>query len=238
MAGYLAPAVVSCASDLIEYHVSDGSPVDPSAGKGYSERFIHGELYKRFTGINCVIHSHSEAVLPFMIAGVPLRPAFHMAGFLGTAVPTFDITALYKPTDQKDMLVNTTHFGAALASHFASPTAPATSALPDNLVVLMRHHGFTTVGESIQDAVFRAMYTHINATVLTTAANLKSSSLGDGVERKELDLLTKEEAAGCRVMNEKTADKAFRGWIEEVRAVPLYINEMAREEGERSLNLD
>ena len=83
MPGYLAPALVHCADDLIEYHISDGSPVDPNAKKGYSERFIHGEIFKRFPGINCVIHSHSEAVLPFMIAGVPMRPAFHMAGFLG-----------------------------------------------------------------------------------------------------------------------------------------------------------
>jgi ribulose-5-phosphate 4-epimerase/fuculose-1-phosphate aldolase len=83
MAGYLAPAIVSTPEDLIEYHIADGTPVDPHAKKGYSERFIHGEIFKRFQGVKCVIHSHSEAVIPFMVAGVPLRPAFHMAGFLG-----------------------------------------------------------------------------------------------------------------------------------------------------------
>jgi hypothetical protein len=30
-----------------------------------------------------VVHSHSEAVLPYTMNGVPMRPAFHIAGFLG-----------------------------------------------------------------------------------------------------------------------------------------------------------
>jgi ribulose-5-phosphate 4-epimerase/fuculose-1-phosphate aldolase len=83
MCGYMAPGVVSGSEDLIEYYVSDGSTVDPKAKKGYSERFIHGEMFKKFPGVNCVIHSHAEAVLPYVTSGVPLLPVFHMAGFLG-----------------------------------------------------------------------------------------------------------------------------------------------------------
>jgi ribulose-5-phosphate 4-epimerase/fuculose-1-phosphate aldolase len=83
MCGYMAPAVVSLPEDLIEYYVSDGSTVDPNAKKGYSERFIHGEMFKKFPEVNCVIHSHAEAVLPYVTSGVPLLPVFHMAGFLG-----------------------------------------------------------------------------------------------------------------------------------------------------------
>jgi hypothetical protein len=83
MCGYMAPGVVSSSEDLIEYYVSDGSTVDPNAKKGYSERFIHGEMFKKFPGANCVIHSHAEAVLPYVTSGVPLLPVFHMAGFLG-----------------------------------------------------------------------------------------------------------------------------------------------------------
>jgi hypothetical protein len=83
MCGYMAPGVVSSSEDLIEYYVADGSTVDPNAKKGYSERFIHGEMFKKFPGVNCVIHSHAEAVLPYVTSGVPLLPVFHMAGFLG-----------------------------------------------------------------------------------------------------------------------------------------------------------
>jgi ribulose-5-phosphate 4-epimerase/fuculose-1-phosphate aldolase len=83
MCGYMAPGVVSSSEDLIEYYVADGSTVDPNAKKGYSERFIHGEMFKKFPSVNCVIHSHAEAVLPYVTSGIPLLPVFHMAGFLG-----------------------------------------------------------------------------------------------------------------------------------------------------------
>jgi ribulose-5-phosphate 4-epimerase/fuculose-1-phosphate aldolase len=83
MSGDKAPALVSSPSNLIQYYVSDSSPVDPKSKKGYQERFIHSEIYKRFPHINSVVHSHSEAVLPYTMNGVPMKPAFHIAGFLG-----------------------------------------------------------------------------------------------------------------------------------------------------------
>ena len=83
MCGYMAPGVVSSSADLIEYYVCDSSMVNPIARKSYSERFIHGELFKKFPGVNCVIHSHAEEVLPYVTSGIPLMPVFHMAGFLG-----------------------------------------------------------------------------------------------------------------------------------------------------------
>jgi ribulose-5-phosphate 4-epimerase/fuculose-1-phosphate aldolase len=86
MCGYIAPGLVTTSDDLIEYRVEDSSPVDPNAKKGYSERFIHGEMFRRFPDVNCVIHSHAEEVLPYVTSGVPLKPVFHMAGFLGTFV--------------------------------------------------------------------------------------------------------------------------------------------------------
>lgn len=94
MSGYLAPALVESPNDLIEYHISDGSPVSPHAKKGYQERFIHGEIFKRYPEVNCVVHSHAEEVLPYTINGVSLRPAFHMAGFLGMIDESLHINAI------------------------------------------------------------------------------------------------------------------------------------------------
>jgi ribulose-5-phosphate 4-epimerase/fuculose-1-phosphate aldolase len=85
MSGDKAPALVSSAADLIPYWVIDALPVDPSAKKGYQERFIHSEIYKKFPEINSVVHSHSQTVLPYTMNGVAMQPAFHIAGFLGTA---------------------------------------------------------------------------------------------------------------------------------------------------------
>lgn len=81
-----APALVQSPDDLVMYHITDSSPVQPTAKKSYQERFIHSELYKRFPEVNCVIHSHSEAVLPYTMSGVPLKPVFHITGFLGRSI--------------------------------------------------------------------------------------------------------------------------------------------------------
>src|SRR4051794_35829834 len=78
-----APALIASTSDIVEYHVSDASPVDPNAPKGFIERYIHSEILKRFSSINSVVHSHSPAIIPFSISGVPLKPSIHLAGFLG-----------------------------------------------------------------------------------------------------------------------------------------------------------
>lgn len=70
----LAPALVSCREDIEEYYVEDASPVNKDAPKGYAERFIHSETYKRYKDVNSVIHSHNEAVIPFSVSSVPVRP--------------------------------------------------------------------------------------------------------------------------------------------------------------------
>jgi ribulose-5-phosphate 4-epimerase/fuculose-1-phosphate aldolase len=83
MSGDRAPALVSSKTGLIEYHVSDSSPVDLKAKKGYQERFIYSEIYKRFPHINSVAHSHSEAMMPYTMNGVKMQPAFYIAWCLG-----------------------------------------------------------------------------------------------------------------------------------------------------------
>jgi len=83
LSGYLAPGLVSSPADLIEYYVANGSAVDPNAGRGYVERYIHSEILKRFPEQNCVIHAHAEAIVPYTITTVKTQSAYHMAGFLG-----------------------------------------------------------------------------------------------------------------------------------------------------------
>jgi ribulose-5-phosphate 4-epimerase/fuculose-1-phosphate aldolase len=77
------PALVSSVDDIAEYYVENGSAVDPSAGAGYAERFIHSGIYKLYPDIGSVVHSHAEQVLPYTITQVPMEATFHGAGFLG-----------------------------------------------------------------------------------------------------------------------------------------------------------
>lgn len=85
----LGPNVVSGLEDIGEYLVEDSSPVKGTEG-GYAERYIHGEILKRYPDINAVVHSHAEDVLPYTIVrrSTQLEPMYHMAGFLGAYIST------------------------------------------------------------------------------------------------------------------------------------------------------
>jgi hypothetical protein len=73
------------------------------------------------------------------------------------------------------MLVNNVPFGEALASKFVDNSAPGSGKdlKPAHNVVLMRRHGYTTHGTDIETAVYRAIYTKINAGVQTSATNIQ-----------------------------------------------------------------
>ncbi|RFU30116.1 hypothetical protein B7463_g6228, partial [Scytalidium lignicola] len=221
-----APATVSSRNDLIEYWVDNAEPVDPNAAPGYAERCIHSEVLKRYPEVNSVIHSHSDAVVPYTISGVPLKPCYHMSGFLhSSGAPVYDNAKHLRPgVDIPDMLVRNTHLGAALASKFS--TASSTS--PDQSVVLMRGHGMTVVGPTIQDCVLRAIYTQNNATIQTTALLTRAawrSELAQGQEPAEpIHYLSEEEANAAMEMTKWSAMRPWKLWLREVEAAGLYVN--------------
>ncbi len=232
MSGYMAPALVSSPEDLIQYHISTSDPVDFDAKQGYSERFIHGEIFRRFSGVNCVVHSHAEEVLPYVVStGVPMRAVYHMAGFLKSeAVKVFEIDRYYYDGEQQNMLVSNARFGTALATMFGSGEKP------DESVVLMRRHGFTAVAESLVTAVYRAVYTRINATVQTTALALARDAYGERIEQGGFDGLTQLQRDGCLRMCEQYQEKPWKLWVREVRKIPLYENSLGQMKGGIPIN--
>ncbi|HEY8508839.1 MAG TPA: class II aldolase/adducin family protein, partial [Steroidobacteraceae bacterium] len=106
-----APALVS-AGDIMEYDLED-NPVDARGRSSYLERFIHSEIYKARPDVQAIVHSHSPAVIPFGVIDVPLRPIYHMAGFLVGPVPVFEIRTV--AGTESDMLIRNKTLGAALA---------------------------------------------------------------------------------------------------------------------------
>jgi ribulose-5-phosphate 4-epimerase/fuculose-1-phosphate aldolase len=169
----LAPALVT-ADDLIEYDL-DGNAVNANGGGQYSERFIHGEIYKARPDVRSVVHAHAPSVVPFGVSTVPLRPVFHMAAFIGDSVPIFDIR---KGAGMTDMLVRDSSRGRALAQ-----------ALGNKPAVLMRGHGMTVVGPALPFAVGRSIYLELNARVQLQAMALggRGDKAGPGGEITYLD---------------------------------------------------
>jgi ribulose-5-phosphate 4-epimerase/fuculose-1-phosphate aldolase len=142
-----APALVS-ADDIMEFDL-DAEAIDPQGRSGFLERFIHGEIYKVRPDVMSIVHSHSPAVVPFSLVPNQMRAMYHNAAFIAQGVPVFDIREKFGATD---MLVGNNEKGRELAR-----------VLADKPVCLMRAHGSVAVGPSLQHAVFRAVYTEVNA---------------------------------------------------------------------------
>lgn len=143
----------------------------------------------------------------------------------GQAVPVFDIATLYENSDQQDLLVRNAKYGEGLASKFktdASSLQPA----PDHNVVLMRRHGYTTHGTDIETAVYRAIYTKINAGVQTQSTMLRQAfpQVSPHSLNFEFEALTDDQCSGCLKMNEGTQDKPWKLWCAEVEKSSLYVN--------------
>ena len=157
MSRSLAPALVT-AADIMEWDL-DSAPVDARGRTGFIERFIHGEIYKARPDVMAVVHNHSPSVIPFGVTTVPLRPLYHMSAFLGGGVPVFDIKQV--AGGSTDMLVRSSALGHALAQ-----------TLGPRPVALMRGHGAVVVGTSVRFAVFRSVYTEMNARLQAQAMTL------------------------------------------------------------------
>jgi ribulose-5-phosphate 4-epimerase/fuculose-1-phosphate aldolase len=157
LARSMAPGLVTTA-DIME-HDRDGDPVDAQGRPPYLERFIHSEIYKAHPEVMSVVHTHSPSVIPFGVVNTKLRPIYHMSSFLGAGVPVFEIRDAGGPAT--DMLIRTPALGAALAQSIGGAA-----------VGLLRGHGNVVVGGSIQEAVFRAVYTEVNARLEADALRL------------------------------------------------------------------
>lgn len=143
-----SPELVS-PDDIIEYDL-DCNPIELKGRSQYTERPIHGGIYKARPDVQSVIHNHAYEIIPFTVTkGVRLRPLLHTSAGLGANIPVWDIRQKFGDTN---LLVTTAAQGADLAT-----------ALGPNRVVLMRGHGSAVSGASIQDAVHTAYYLKVNA---------------------------------------------------------------------------
>ncbi len=160
----------------------------------YLERFIHSEIYRKRSDVVSVIHSRAAAVVPFSaVTGTKLRPIFHMCGFLGAGTPVFEIRDF--AGQESDLLISDNRLGAALAQSLGQGPA-----------VLMRGHGSTVVGNTLRQAVFRAVYTEVGARLQTEAMKLGP-----------VTYLTEGEAIATTKTNNTQIDRAWNLWLKAAR---------------------
>jgi HCOMODA/2-hydroxy-3-carboxy-muconic semialdehyde decarboxylase len=153
----IAPRDVS-ARDLITFDL-DSNAINARGRPVYRERFIHGQIYQMRPDVNAVIHSHSPTVIPFSVTEKPLRAIFHNGHFLGQGAPVWEIRSV--EGEKNNMLVLTNELGRSLAEK-----------LGQGSVVLMRGHGNAVAAHDLKTAVFRAIYTEVNAKLQMQAVML------------------------------------------------------------------
>lgn len=154
----MPPSLVN-ADDVLEFNVETSQPVDARGRRVNGERYLHGEIYKARPDVCAIVHSHSQAVIPFSITGVPLRPVIVQAGFMPLEIPNFEVRSVRG--DTRGMQITDQVRGAALAQ-----------ALGDGPLALLRGHGNVVVGSSVKQATVFAAYTDINAHMQAQAMHL------------------------------------------------------------------
>jgi len=179
--------------------------------------------------------------------------------YQGHQVPVYDIANHYTTSDPlHSLLVTNQHLGAALAAGFnpSSTISKGVSAIknyltssstaevdfPPNPTVLMRGHGMTVVGSSIEEAVYRSIYTCTNARVQTTALlmqggynqGLIAQRLGQGggekgqnpgpAKQEGINFLSERESRDAWTQNQGHAERPWKLWCREVKELGLYEN--------------
>jgi len=104
---------------------------------------------------NASAPSWTSALIPFTIVDESLQPVWHVSSFLGAGISRFDTQDV---VGDSDLLIRTPELGRALAQ-----------ALGDKAVCLMRGHGSAVVGRNVREAVYRAIYTEVNAQIQAEA---------------------------------------------------------------------
>jgi len=203
-----APGLVA-RDDIMEFD-ADSKPVDQRGRPMYGERFIHGEILRARQDVNSVVHSHSPAVLPYTVTGVALRPMIHTAGFIPDRVPTFEIREV--EGDDNGILVHNNLDGAGVAK-----------ALGNSPLVLMRGHGMAVTGPSVRHAVYRSIYTQLNAQV-----QIQAMLIGAG----KITFLNPKEAANVDATNEgglySERPRQWDLWVAEAKANSARLMEASK----------
>jgi HCOMODA/2-hydroxy-3-carboxy-muconic semialdehyde decarboxylase len=148
--------------DILEFDL-DSRPVDTHGlpmSALFTERYIHGEIYKRRPDVVAVVHTHAPALIPFGVTKVPLQPMYHRSAFIAFGIPVFEIR---ERAGMTDMLIRNATLGRNLAE-----------ALGDRPAILMRGHGAAITGPSLPRVVGRTIFLALNATLQADAMRMNA----------------------------------------------------------------
>ena len=186
------------AKDIIEFDL-DSRPVDTHGlpmSALFTERYIHGEIYKARPDVVAVVHTHAPSLIAFGDTKVPLKPMYHRAAFIAFGIPVFEIR---DKAGMTDMLIRNATLGRNLAE-----------ALGDHPAILMRGHGAAITAPTLQRVVARTIFLSLNAT-------LQSEAMRMGAPITYLDI---EEARKIEAREGHGLARTWEGWKQKVMGKP------------------
>jgi ribulose-5-phosphate 4-epimerase/fuculose-1-phosphate aldolase len=135
----------------------DGTLVGPAEGYAVpNELPIHGELLRARPEVNAVVHAHPPAVLLCGVAGLELRPVFGSYN-----IPAMRMALEGVPLYRRSVLIRR----PGLAHEMIA-------AMGGRPVCVLKGHGITVTGASVEEAVVRAVNLNALATVTLELARL------------------------------------------------------------------
>jgi HCOMODA/2-hydroxy-3-carboxy-muconic semialdehyde decarboxylase len=161
----------------------------------YSERVVHGALYRARPDVNAICHHHAPAMLPFCLADLKLKVVTQLGATIGKQVPLWD---------QRDEFGATNHL--VVREDEAESLA---NCLGQNAIVLMKRHGATVVASDLRELAFRTIYS-------CRDADLQLRALTYGA----IDSFTDAEIDLAGEFPEASLSRAWNYWYARLEAPP------------------
>jgi 3,4-dihydroxyphthalate decarboxylase len=134
----------------------DGSGELPGGYRVPNELALHGELLRARPEVGAVVHAHPPAVLLCGLAGLQLRPVFGAYN-----IPAMRLALDGVPIYRRSVLIRRPELAAEMLA-----------AMGDRPVCVLRGHGITVAGETVGQAVVRALNLDALARVTLELARL------------------------------------------------------------------
>ena len=141
------------------------------------EVFIHTWLYKTRPDVQCVVHVHPLTVVLFTICGKPLQPLY----------------GAYDPSGLRLLVEGLATYPRSITVSNEKLGEEFAHAMGDKQACLMRGHGITSAGASVEDATLTAIKLNDAAVI-----NYQASLLGtpQPIPQEDIDILVGKSRGG------------------------------------------
>ena len=127
---------------VVTFDGAEGAPGELAGGHTPPHELpLHSETLRHRPDIDCVVHAHPAAVVAADLAGIEIRPIVGAYDIPGSALARAGI-----PVHPRSVLIRRADLAEEMVASLGAKSA-----------VLLRGHGMTVVGASVQEAVLRSV---------------------------------------------------------------------------------